>query len=357
MTPVSPPGVGPWPDCSNLTDVPSLTPFVPVRWLAHPHLQTIAAARRRRRFAWGWTEETVDSLILPDGSSVEVHWVDAGEGTPVLILLHGMTGSARSGTVLGISHKAWRAGWSSLRVNLYDSSVRSRPPRVFHAGASEVVPAAVDWVRRWRGDAPTALAGVSMGANILLKALGEWGERAPRLVFGAAVISPLLDLSTSWARLEEPANRVYQWYYVGRLKSLILEHRHRLGAALDLESVERVRTILEFDATVTAPLGGYRDVFHYYEAAASRPWLASIRVPTLLIHSRDDPFLDWTPLAGRDVVASPWLVPWLTHAGGHAAFLEARPSGWDRSWAENRVVEWLKSMRPGPGVAESQAAR
>ncbi len=316
-------------------------PFVPARWLCGPHLQTIAAARRRRRFAWGWSRDRSSLCRLADGSQVELRWVDAGPEAPVLVLLHGMSGNARSGTVLALSHKVWRRGWSSLRIDLYDHSQREGPPRIFHAGASSVVREIVELERLTEAPGGFALAGVSMGGNLLLKALGEWGEQPPARLMGAAVISPLLDLSMSWHLLEEPRNRLYQWYYVGRLKRLILERRDRMARWVDLERLRRARTILEFDSLVTAPLSGYRDVFHYYEDAGARGRLGAIRVPVLILHSRDDPFLPWTPLTGRDVRNNPFLLPWLTDRGGHAAFLERHPSGPDRSWAENRVVDFV----------------
>jgi predicted alpha/beta-fold hydrolase len=325
-------------------------PFVPARWLRNPHLQTIAAARRHRRFPWGWRQDRGVLRRLSDGSQVELRWVEAGPEAPVLVLLHGMSGSARSGTVLALSHKAWRCGWSSLRIDLYDRAVRHAPPRILHAGASSVLREVVELENLGRRPGGFALAGVSMGGNLLLKALGEWGQDPPAGLTGAAVISPLLDLSMSWHLLEEPRNRIYQWYYVGRLKRLIQQRGEAMGCWVDLERLRRVRTILEFDAVVTAPLSGYRDVFHYYEDAGARRWLGAIRIPVLLLHARDDPFLPWIPLTGRDVRNNPFLLPWLTDRGGHAAFLEKHPSGMDRSWAENRVVDFLCQAAGGvPG--------
>lgn len=323
------------------------SPFVPTWWLRGPHRQTIAAARRRRRFPWGWQQEEVSFETLADGSVVELRRVDAGPGTPLVILFHGMSGSARSGTVLGLAHKAWRQGWSSLRVNLYDVAERLEPPRIFHAGVSSVVHELVAAELAADRTQTLALAGVSKGANLVLKALGEWGTEVPSAVLGAGVISPLIDLSMSWHLLEQPRNRLYQSYYVGRLKALIMARQVRFQNRLDLKQVARIRTILEFDTMVTAPLSGYRSVFQYYEDAGSRRRLSQIRVPTLIIHSRDDPFLPWAPLTGGDVRANPYLLVWLTRQGGHAGFLEAQPSGHDRSWAENRTVEFLARLRAG----------
>ena len=64
--------------------------------------------------------------------------------------------------------------------------------------------------------------------------------------------------------------------------------------------IRRVRTMWEFDDAVTAPLHGFAGADDYWTRASSKPWLASIAVPTLVINARNDPFVPAKSLPSRD---------------------------------------------------------
>lgn len=320
-------------------------PFVPHRWLTGAHRQTVFGSQQRRRFEWGWKSSSRRQLGLSDGSVVGLEEVEAGGDAPLLVLVHGMSGSSRSGYMLGLSHKAYRAGWSSARLNLYDEGNGTEKPRIFHAGCSDAVAEVVQrLVSQGRESRPIFVVGVSKGGNIVLKLLGEWGDSPPKSVTGSAVISPLVDLLGSWSLMEAPGNWIYRRYYVGRLRRLIEARRGRMEPFVDFDRLQRVRTVREFDEVVTAPLSGYRDAFDYYRDAGAAPCLDKVRVPTLILHSRDDPFLPWQPLVSPRVTGNTFLNLWLTDRGGHVAFIERQATGTDRSWAENRVIDFLDRL-------------
>src|SRR2546422_10533950 len=95
-------------------------PFRPAPILRHPHLQTVIASRKPRRYWFGWTNsERMEIDIGGDGRiAAEVSW-QPGEksGSPTLFLLHGLEGSAQSHYIVGISKKAFAAGLHTVRVN------------------------------------------------------------------------------------------------------------------------------------------------------------------------------------------------------------------------------------------------
>jgi predicted alpha/beta-fold hydrolase len=183
-----------------------------------------------------------------------------------------------------------------------------------------------------------------MGGNIVLKALGDWGSHAPDWFLGAAVISPLVDLSTSWQAIERRKNWIYRSHYLRRLKRLTRENRCGWDSRVDFNRLDRTTTIRQYDETVTVPVGGYRDVLHYYEIASAAKVIQSIQVPTLAIHSLDDPFLPWEPLTRKNVRDNPWVNVVLTDSGGHVGFIEDRKIDSDRVWAENRVIDFFSLL-------------
>lgn len=317
-------------------------PFRPHPWLRNAHMQTIVASRLPRRFPWERDPFREVEVRLADRTCLRVRVSESGSDTALLVL-HGMTGSWESGYMNGFAFKAAQEGWTSFLPNLYNTNSDVDRPRIFHAGASQPAREAIlDLVERCRVRR-LGLIGVSMGANILLKMLGEWGDEAPSCLECAAAISPLCDLSSSWSLMEQPRNRLYQIYFTRRLRQLVSDRSQLLKDHLDLEAALKVRSIREFDEHVTAPLAGFQDAFHYYREVSSSRLLHGIRVPTLILHAKDDPFLPWQPLDSPQAHDNPALSVHFSPTGGHLGFLEEDSLGdVDRCWAENRVMDYMR---------------
>jgi len=256
-----------------------------------------------------------------------------------------MAGSSESGYMLGLSHKAFRKGWNCILLDLYNVNDEVPRPVIFHAGCNREMTQIVVGLIEKLSLERVFLVGVSLGGNILLKMLGEWQDTVPGRVSAAASISPLVDLTESWKMLDlRLSNRLYRHHYVSRLKSLSLNRSQHLQGFVDLGRLETVKTIRQFDEVLTVPLAGFEDVDDYYRRASARPTLGNIRVPTLVLHSRDDPFLPWRPLAEDEATRNPFLMVHLTEKGGHVAFLERARWDIDRSWAENRVIDYFSDF-------------
>ncbi len=319
-------------------------PFVPHRLLRGPHLQTVIAARLPRKFPWGWKESSEQVFELSDGARVRVTLIDGPADAPVLVGLHGLGGSSESNNMQGLSHKAYREGWSAALFNLYDLNLGGRRPTLFHAGASPQVAELLESVRQVRPWDRYFLAGISLGGNMLLKLLGEWGDDPPEWVTGAAVVSPLVDMTVSWQIIEQPSNTIYRLHFIRQLQIRLRKRARELEGFLDVQRLRTIRSIREFDECVTVPLGGYRDAFDYYRRGSSAPLLERIRVPTLVLHARDDPLLPYEPWTRPEAQSNPFLLPHLTERGGHVGFIEHERRDIDRSWAENRMIDFLRML-------------
>ncbi len=319
-------------------------PFVPHRVIPHPHLQTMVAALARRDFGWGAPDTQIVRLELPGGVSVRAECYFSEPGAPTILVVHGVGGSSRSPYMQGFLHKACLQGWNAVLLNLYDLNLSGRKPVIFHSGSSRELDAVVRSVLDLNQFGVLVLIAVSMGGNMLLKLLGEWGEAAPRRVRAAAVVSPLVDLMASWSTLDRLTNRHYRRHFVRGLKEVVRKREHELGKHIDVESIRRIKTIREFDEIFTSVLGGFQNAFDYYRQASASPWLGSIQVPTLVLHSKRDPILPWRPLMTPGLRNNPNVLLWVSQEGGHVGFMEQERHDIDRHWAENRVIDFARSQ-------------
>jgi predicted alpha/beta-fold hydrolase len=160
--------------------------------------------------------------------------------------------------------------------------------------------------------------GYSLGANMLLKYLGEEGSAAPFLA--ACAISAPIDLAATTGRFEAPRNRLYQRYILSRLKAETLAAPASALDARERRAVVAARSIRRFDEVFIAPRNGFAGAGDYYERCKALRYLAGIAVPTLLIHARDDPWIPAAAYLEYDWRRNPNLTPLLPASGGHVGF-------------------------------------
>jgi predicted alpha/beta-fold hydrolase len=332
-------------------------PFRPHRWIRNAHLQTIVGAKQHRRFAPPVQQPISDAISLSDGARIEICRFVIDPEAPTLTAVHGMSGSSRSDYMVAFSRKAMMQGWNALLFNLYDRCGKRKIPRLFDAGCAPQLAEALELLRAAGKLGDLFIVGVSMGGNIVLKTLGNWGDSTPDWVLGGAVISPLMDLNTSWQSIERPSNWIYRAHYLRRLKQLTLEHRPGWESRVDFAALAGVRSIRQYDEMVTVPVGGYRDAEDYYAQASAAPVIGHIQVPTLAIHSFDDPFLPWEPLTRSEVKENPWIDVVLTERGGHVGFIEDSRIDSDRIWSENRVIDFFSTVLRSCRCSSSLPAR
>ncbi|MDH3318642.1 MAG: alpha/beta fold hydrolase [Betaproteobacteria bacterium] len=288
-----------------------MSPYQAPWWLPGGHLQTLySALAPAPRVAW--RRERWDT---PDGDFIDLDWAGGADG-PLLTLFHGLEGDSSSPYARTIASRAMARGWRCVVPHFRGCSGESnRLPRAYHSGDS----AELDWILRRLQ--PDFAAGVSLGGNVLLKWLGEQGPGAARLVRRAAAVSAPIDLAASGHALGRALNRaLYARHFLVTLKPKAIAKIARHGLALDAARISRARSLHEYDDLVTAPLHGFRDADDYWARAASGPWLEHIRVPTLVLNARNDPFLPRARLAAAACRASPNVVLEFPASGGHAGF-------------------------------------
>jgi predicted alpha/beta-fold hydrolase len=227
---------------------------------------------------------------------------------PLAVLVHGLTGCATSAYMRATSCALRAAGHDVLRLNLRGAGpTRTASRESYHAGRSEDLRAVLAAL-----PGELVAVGYSLGANMLLKFLGE--EGAGGRIRAAATVSAPLDLAASSRRLHAPRNRVYHDYL---LRRMIADSPYAEARA------PGIATIRDFDDRVVARLNGFANADDYYARCSSRAFLPAIRTRTLLVHAADDPWIPGKLYADYDWAANPHLTPCLTRGGGHVGFHEA----------------------------------
>ncbi|MCH2100423.1 MAG: alpha/beta fold hydrolase [Planctomycetes bacterium] len=277
---------------------------------------------------------------------VEVNWQSDHEA-PVLIIIHGLGGDARRSYVLGTADKAWRSGFTVVRMNMRNSGgTEAWTPTLYHAGLTDDLEATVNWLSRVAPGVPLVYCGYSLGGSVTLNALAKWGKRLPEGSAGTVVVSVPMDLHAADVELGRAGiNRLYVKYFLRRFQN-IWGAKHAVYPDLyPRNGLKEVSTIRDFDEKWTGPNFGYSGADEYYSAAQMVGKLQDVHLRGLVVHAEDDPFVPLTQQAHAALAEHSNLRLLLSEMGGHVGFLgrspNAEPSGWrdfDRWWAENRVV-------------------
>jgi hypothetical protein len=323
----------------------AVSEFRPAWWLRGSHRQTVW----RRLF---------DGAPLPsyhrerfetsDGDFVDLDWLDSESRSgerPLVIVLHGLEGSSLSPYVPGLLREAARRGWDGVAMNFRSCSGElNRLPRFYHSGETgdlnEVVSSLI---ARWPGR-PIGMVGYSLGGNVLLKWLGERGEKSPDALRAAVAVSVPFDLGAAAHRIDHGIHRIYGQVFLRTLKQKALMKLRRFPDILDPKEVVQSRSFAEFDNCVTAPLHGFANAQDYWTRASATPWLEEIRKPTLMLSAYDDPFLPARCLPHDAAARSRWLTAEFTPYGGHVGFVEGRWPGAVSYWVDRRVMDYLNTL-------------
>ena len=318
-------------------------------WLPGPHAQTIAGRLLRRRVAPPFERVRLDT---PDGDFIDLDFppapARADRGTPLVVLLHGLEGSARRGYAINVYRALAELGVRSVGLNFRSCSGEpNRTARFYHSGDTADIRFAVQTLRHRFPDAPLGAIGFSLGGNAMLKFLAEEGTDAA--LRAAVAVSVPYDLGAGADALA--GTRMGRFYTGVFLKSLIAKAEAKaalLDGACDLDRIRRARSFREFDDAATAPLHGFAGVDDYYGRSSSLRHLHGIRVPTLLLHAADDPFLPESAFPHDAVAANRWLTAIVTRRGGHVGFIGGWPWRPD-FWAERTAARWIAArLAPGP---------
>jgi len=323
----------------------SYKPFTPAAGLENGHLQTLFPALFRKQRP---PETEIEQFELDDGDFVECFWhrrPSIDDKTPIVVLFHGLEGSYESPYIQGMMHSLARAGFSSVLMHFRGCAGKeNRLPRSYHSGDTGDAKVWIQQLSARYPDTPLFAVGYSLGGNMLLKLLGEWGASSP--LAAAVSVSAPMQLEVCANRINSGFSTIYQRHLMKNLKQSLLkkyaDHPMRSHIGIDEKDVKKLKTFWEFDDVYTAPVHGFSSASDYYEKSSARQFLKAIETETLIIQALDDPFMTPEILPAEGDVSRHVQMEFYPH-GGHVGFVSGsilKP----KYWLEERIVNYFKHL-------------
>ena len=308
------------------------------KWLPGGHLQTIYPALFAPRPKVAFRRERWHT---PDHDFIDVDFLDGVAGKPFVVMFHGLEGSSGSHYAQALFAYLRELGWSGAVPHFRGCSGElNQAPRFYHSGDAPEI----GWIcarlhQQFRATDSTSAfyaCGVSLGGNALLRWLGEASEES-RFVTAACAISAPLDLAAGGASLSSGFNLVYTRNFLQTLKPKCVRKLHQFPDLFDRSKMLSAKNLYEFDNIVTAPLHGYKNTDDYWHRASAKHILNFIKVRTLILNAKNDPFLP--PQFLPSSAASAVTLEYPQH-GGHVGFANGPIPG-TLTWLPQRIVHFL----------------
>jgi uncharacterized protein len=312
-------------------------------WLGRSaHFQTVYPTLFRRISGVNWQRSRIDT---PDGDFIDLDWLCSGY-TRLVMLCHGLEGSSDTHYMKGMARACSSKGWDAMAYNFRGCSGEpNRLAKSYHSGSTDDLALVIKHSLTDGSYQKIALIGFSLGANQVLKYLGEERNDRPEQLCGGVAISPPCDLSACSDRLEQAENWIYQARFLRSLLTKVKLKKALIEVELGPVNTRRCRSIRDFDEQFVAPLNGFAGAEDYYQQSSCLQFLSTIKYYTLLLSSLDDPFMGKTCFPTAEAIDNPMLDLTYTRYGGHVGYLQNDPHGY--YWGEQQSVEFLEYLTSG----------
>jgi len=318
--------------------------FRPQRFLSGGHIQTIASFLLPRRFTLPKPEERLIEVEPGIRVLCHCHWQPDRRSAFTVVVVHGLEGSSESKYMMGVAEKGIAAGMNVVLMNQRTcGGTNSLAPTLYHSGRSLDVAAVATHLIERDGITRFALCGFSMGGNLVLKTAGEWGSDGPRELAAVAAVCPAVNLAASADALHHPVNRLYEQYFLWKLKARMRNKAQCFPGKYDLSRLHGLKSLRDFDDKVTAFYCGFDGASDYYARSAAANVIQQISVPTYILNAANDPFIRILPETRKKIEANPHITFVETIDGGHCSFIGER-DGYDGHFAERAVIEFFRGI-------------
>jgi predicted alpha/beta-fold hydrolase len=316
--------------------------FNPPFLLKNRHIQTLYSSLFKKIKKHNFYVERFD---LSDGDFIECYWYKQRQNSshkPLVLLFHGLAGSYKSPYIQSTIKMLDKNGFESVVVHFRGcSGVDNKKPISYHSGKTDDAKEYIKSLQIRFKDIKLYAIGYSLGANMLLKLLAEFKKDSP-IQKAIAISSPLvLDICAS--RMDKGFSKFYQYILLKDLKKGLLDKyaKHDMQSLLNFkkEDIKKIRTFWDFDEVYTAPIHGFDSAKDYYKRCSSREFLKDIQTPTLIINSKDDPFMTPEVLPKKSELSKSIKLEVL-EKGGHVGFIDGcffKP----KYWLEDRILDYF----------------
>jgi predicted alpha/beta-fold hydrolase len=321
-----------------------LKAFKPAFGLGNSHVQTVYSSLFRKALNLNFSKK-IFSLI--DGDFLECYWHETSvkkTNAPIVILFHGLAGSYKSPYIQGVVNELSKNGFNSVLMHFRGCTGNdNKYPRSYHSGDTGDALEFIRSVKVEFKESKVYAVGYSLGANMLLKLLGEIKENS--LLEKVVAVSPPMQLDVCSNKMNNGFSRYYQHRLLKDLNIALDKKydKHDMYSLIKLkrQDIPKLKSFWDFDGAYTAPIHGFKSAQDYYTKSSSRQYLKDIQTPTLLIHSSDDPFMTKKVIPKSNELSDSVEFE-LTKKGGHVGFISGtllKPE----YWLEKRIVNYLSS--------------
>jgi uncharacterized protein len=302
----------------------------------HTHFSTIIPNQLRFNPRVNYVRQTIQT---PDLDFLDLDIASVSSPNCIL-LLHGLEGSSQSAYIRGMTFHLNQARFDVVVLNFRSCSGRKNNlPISYHSGKTDDVElVCYHLIKQYQS---LQIIGFSLGANVLLKMAGEWGNKPPANIKSIVAVSVPCDLASSAEKLKQFQNRIYLWRFLSQLKAKAEQKASQFPESnIDQKALKKTRNFEEFDEVYTAPVHDFDSANDYYSKSSSKQFIESINLPTLIINAKNDSFLtpECNPI--EEARSNPFIELWLPTFGGHvgfaADFLMKKPF-----WHEAHIIPYL----------------
>jgi len=308
--------------------------FRPAWWCRNPHLQTMWPLAVKPDHP----ELRRERIELADGDFIDLDWTTNTTG-PLVVVMHGLEGSAHSHYARRIMHVLPARGMRGVLMHFRGRSGEpNRLARAYHSGETGDINTIAEILHKREPGVPLAVIGYSLGGNVLLKWLGELGSSV-KIKTAVAVSVPFI-LSDLADHMSTGLARLYQRYLVKSLHRTFAAKAAVVDLHLSVEEISRLDSFWKFDDKVTAPIHGFEGAVDYYQRCSSRQFIHGIRIPTLVLQARDDPFMTQAVIPTEEELSESVRLELSDH-GGHVGFISGGTPWSPEFWLEGRILSFL----------------
>ncbi len=265
-----------------------------------------------------------ERITLSDGDFLDLDWSYAVEKTDkLIIILHGMEGSAQRAYVMGTAKSCNENAIDALSVNFRGCSGEDNLQfQSYHSGATADLQDVITHVIGLKIYSEIYIKGFSLGGNVTLKYLGE-STNIPSEIKGGIAISVPCYLAGSAKELHTiknvPFHEKFKRDLITKLRIKSENHPDKISP----KDLKAIKTLYDFDNYYTAKAHGFRNGQDYYEKSSSLQFLPNITIPTLIINALNDSFLSADCYPVKEAINNPNLFLEMPKYGGHVGFIQS----------------------------------
>ena len=282
-----------------------------------------------------------ERITLNDGDFLDLDWSYSEVKTnKLIILLHGLEGHGQRPYMTGAAKHFNANGVDALCMNFRGCSGKNNLNYYsYHSGSTEDLHTVIQHAIASKNYSEIYLKGISLGANIILKYLGEHTE-IPKAAKAAIAVSVPVHLHGSCIELHKLKNKPFHDRFLKDLVVHLKEKQQLFPTEISLEAIKNIKTLLDFDNVYTSKAHGFKDALDYYEKCSSLQFLPNVKVPSLIINALNDSFLSPECYPVKTAKNNPNLYLEMPNFGGHAGFIDKK----DVYYNEKRALEFCSKF-------------